>query len=99
MLPEVTSSPHHPSTEVCSLAKYDSPAWFGISARLLFAALALLTSIYCLLAYIPDTYFAFIQAPFQPWLVALIRFHPYWYFIAFVLLSVSLIGDYRGGKA
>ena len=50
--------------------------WTGLLVRIGFAALLLLTSFYCLLAYIPDTYFAFIQAPFQAWLPAFIRFHP-----------------------
>ena len=51
--------------------------WYSIAARALFGMFALLTSIYCLLAYIPDLYFAFIQAPFQTWLVIFIAWHPY----------------------
>ena len=61
--------------------------------------LAVLTSLYCLLAYIPDTYFAFIQAPFQPWVVALIHFHPYLYLCAFLLLSLSMLSEYTTGGA
>ncbi|HYK50987.1 MAG TPA: sulfatase-like hydrolase/transferase, partial [Terriglobales bacterium] len=65
-------------------------------ARAIFGTFALLTSIYCLLAYIPDLYFAFIQAPFQPWLVMFIAWHPYIYWAALAALAVGLWQAYSG---
>ena len=73
-----------------------SPGWYPIAARAVFGILALLTSIYCLLAYIPDLYFAFIQAPFQPWLVMFIAWHPYIYCAALAALGVGLLQTYHG---
>jgi len=72
------------------------PKWYSIGARVVFGAFALLTSIYCLLAYIPDLYFAFIQAPFQTWLVMFIAWHPYLYCVALAALAVALLRTYSG---
>ena len=73
-----------------------TPGWFPIAARAFFGIFALLTSIYCLLAYIPDLYFAFIQAPFQPWLVMFIAWHPYIYGVALGALGAGLLRTYSG---
>ena len=54
--------------------------------RFLFVALLVLSSFYSILAYIPGTYIAFIQAPYQSWLPLFIRLQPY----SFVLLAASL---------
>src|SRR6266850_7898822 len=70
--------------------------WYPIASRALFGTFVLLTSIYCLLAYIPDLYFAFIQAPFQPWLVMFIAWHPYIYCVALGALGVALLRTYSG---
>ena len=67
--------------------------WTGLLVRVGFAALLLLTSFYCLLAYIPDTYFAFIQAPFQAWLPAFIRFHPLFFGLLAGAWSWSALRD------
>jgi hypothetical protein len=75
------------------------PRWFPIATRLAFLLLALLTSVYCLLAYIPDTYFAFIQAPFQPWLVELIQSHAYLLSAVLVGLTLTLLAEYRTGQS
>jgi len=72
------------------------PGWFPIAARVVFGTFALLTSIYCLLAYIPDLYIAFIQAPFQTWLVMFIAWHPYIYAVALTALGVALLRTYSG---
>jgi arylsulfatase A-like enzyme len=73
-----------------------TPGWYPIAARAVFGIFALLTSIYCLLAYIPDMYFAFIQAPFQPWLVMFIAWHPYTYCVTLGALGVALLRTYSG---
>ena len=72
--------------------------WTGLLVRIGFAALLLLTSFYCLLAYIPDTYFAFIQAPFQAWLPAFIRFHPLLFGLLAGAWSWSVLRDRPAGK-
>ncbi|HYL93251.1 MAG TPA: hypothetical protein VEW69_08845, partial [Alphaproteobacteria bacterium] len=63
---------------------------FGNTARLLFAFFLLFTSFYCVLAYLPDTYIAFIQAPFSPLIPLFIRFHPYLYTVLAGAVSLSL---------
>src|SRR5712675_2141396 len=47
--------------------------WSRICLKLVWAAYLLLTSVYCLLAYLPYTYYALIKAPpnaWMPWFVA-----------------------------
>ena len=75
------------------------PVWFSVAIRVAYGALLVLLSIYCLLAYLPDTYFAYIQAPYQPWLTWLIRFHPYLYAAILALLSLALVGENSAGRS
>ncbi len=72
------------------------PGWYPIAARAAFGIFAFLTSIYCLLAYIPDLYFAFIQAPFQTWLVKFVAWHPYIYCVTLGALGVAILRSYSG---
>ncbi len=66
-----------------------------VGARLVTLVFFLLTSFYCLLAYIPYTYFAFIQAPFQAWLPALFRYHHLFYWPVIALAAASVWPDAR----
>ncbi len=63
---------------------------FGLIARCLFALLLVFTSFYSVLAYIPDTYHAFIQAPFLSWIPTLIRLQPFLYALLVAAVSISL---------
>ena len=63
---------------------------FGLIARCLFALLLVFTSFYCVLAYIPDTYHAFIQAPFMAWIPMVIRFQSFLYALLVTAVSISL---------
>jgi hypothetical protein len=63
---------------------------FGLIARCLFALLLVFTSFYSVLAYIPDTYHAFIQAPFMVWVPTLIGFQPFLYTLLVTGVSISL---------
>ena len=66
--------------------KNDSPAWPGeeskerlsrvglLSARLVFALFVLMTSVYCVLAYVPFTYHWVIKCPVVAWLPLFARF-------------------------
>jgi arylsulfatase A-like enzyme len=75
------------------------PVWYALLTRTLFALFCLLTSIYCLLAYIPDTYFAFIQAPFQFWMIEFIRLHAYLFCGVLAGLAVALWMEYASSTA
>ena len=63
---------------------------FGSFTRYLFALFLVLTSFYSVLAYIPDTYIAFVKAPFMAWLPMLIRFQPYIYAVLVAAVSYSM---------
>src|SRR3954451_6485862 len=61
-----------------------------LAARLYFCAFMLLTSLYCLLAYIPFTYHWFIQNPLVFWFPIFVKFHTYFYIAAVVVVSTTL---------
>lgn len=54
-----------------------------------FAGAALLSSLYCVLAYIPSTYFAFIHAPFLSWMPLFARTQPYLFTVTFCGTAAS----------
>lgn len=60
-----------------------------------FALVLFLSSMYCLLAYLPTTYFAFIQAPFQSWMPLFARLQPYLFAITFCWTAFSLRDHFR----
>ncbi len=70
-------------------------ALFFLTTRLAFGLLCLLTSVYCLLLYIPFSYFGFIHDPILWWLPAFVKLHPYLYSITFVAVGITLITDLR----
>jgi len=55
-----------------------------------YVALMVFTSFYCVLAFVPETYIAFIQAPFQTWVPMVIHFHPYLYAVLAAGVCVAL---------
>jgi arylsulfatase A-like enzyme len=65
-------------------------AMFHPLAAAAFVAVLLLSSMYCVLAYIPTTYYAFIQAPFQSWMPMFARLQPYLFTIAFCGVAVQV---------
>ncbi len=79
-------------------AKRASLNSFGIAARLIFALLCLITSIYCMLAYLPDIYISFIQAPLYQWLAVLMRLHPYIFATVVLFLSLATLLERRVGR-
>ena len=68
---------------------------FFVAARLFFCAFVLVTSVYCLLAYIPFTYQWVISFNLVAWLPAFAKFHPYLYWLALGTASATLIADYK----
>ncbi|MCU1285719.1 MAG: hypothetical protein JWO13_2069 [Acidobacteriales bacterium] len=61
-----------------------------LAARLFFGGFILLTSLYCLLAYIPFTYHWFIQNPLVFWFPIFVKFHTYFYITAVIAVSTTL---------
>jgi Sulfatase len=66
-----------------------------LASRLLLGAFLLLTSAYCLLAYIPFTYFGFIHDPLMPWITTFVRIHAYLYWAVLSVLAADLIPEFR----
>ena len=64
-------------------------------ARCLLAVFFLLTSAYCLLAYIPFTYQQLHVGQLLPWLVTFARIHAYLYCLAVALTAFTLIADVK----
>src|SRR6267378_235959 len=69
-----------------------------LAARLYFGAFILLTSFYCLLAYIPFTYHWFIQNPLVFWFPVFVRFHAYFFIIAIGAAGATLLPDLHNEK-
>jgi arylsulfatase A-like enzyme len=73
-------------------------ALFFLATRLAFGLLCLVTSVYCLLLYIPFSYHGFIHDPIVSWLPAFVRLNPYLYGITFCAVAVTLIPDLRNTR-
>ena len=65
------------------------------AVRVLFLVFCILSTGYCLLAYIPFTYQQIHVGGLLPWLNVFVRFHPLFYWIAFGLLGLSLSTELR----
>ncbi len=72
-------------------------AWlaFFFSVRLLFAAFILLTSVYCLLLYIPFAYLGFLRDPAMNWIFVFVEFHAVAYSVLLAGVAVSLVPAMR----
>ncbi|HYP28886.1 MAG TPA: sulfatase-like hydrolase/transferase [Blastocatellia bacterium] len=68
------------------------------ATRLSFGLFVLMTSLYCLLAYIPFTYYHFLQFSHLTWVTAFVRLHPFLYWLALGPLAASMWGDLRGER-
>jgi hypothetical protein len=66
-----------------------------LATRVAFAVFFLLISTYCLLAYLPFTYFSFIHDPLLAWLPAFLRWHAFIYGGVLCGVAATLIGDLR----
>jgi|GEM_PF-476442 len=66
-----------------------------VIARLWVCAFFLLSSVYCVLAYIPFTYQWFITFNLVSWLPLFVRFHPYIYWVVMAMTAVTLVSDLR----
>ena len=75
-------------------------AWlaFFFSVRLLFAAFILLTSVYCLLLYIPFAYLGFLRDPAMNWIFVFVQFHAAAYSVLLAGVALSLVPAMRAEK-
>src|SRR5438874_1782136 len=70
----------------------------SLAARVYFGAFILLTSFYCLLAYIPFTYHWFIQTPLVFWFPVFVRFHTYFFLSAIAAACATMPAYFRDLK-
>jgi len=66
-----------------------------VAARLSFGLFVLMTSLYCLLAYIPFTYHHFLQFSHLYWLTVFAKLHPLVYWLVFGVTAASLKRNLR----
>ena len=71
---------------------------FFLFTRVAFGLLAVLTSVYCLLVYIPFSYYGFIHDPILWWLPSFVKFHAYLYGITLLAIAAALIPELRRPK-
>lgn len=71
----------------------------SIGARLVLGVFALLTSFYCLLAYVPFTYLQFLQFPHLGWLTLFVRFHAWIFLAVVVFVSATVIAESKLSSA
>lgn len=94
----------HRNRSIIDTAAYRSPNWqraytpLNVAIRLAFAAVVIITCFYCLLVYIPFTYYAIIQNPFLSWLRLFVSFHRYIYFATLLPLLVVLLRSAHGAR-
>jgi hypothetical protein len=68
--------------------------WFETSLKIFFGAYFALTSLYCLLAFLPYTYYALIKAPAYSWVPWFVRHHA----LLFWLAGLAAATAYRPHK-
>jgi hypothetical protein len=68
--------------------------WFETSLKVFFGAYFALTSLYCLLAFLPYTYYSLIKAPAYSWVPWFVRHHV----LLFWLAGLAAATAYRGHK-
>ncbi|HTZ98268.1 MAG TPA: sulfatase-like hydrolase/transferase [Terriglobales bacterium] len=69
-----------------------------LSTRLAFAIFWLITSTYCLLAYVPFSYFGFIRDPLLTWIPLFTKFHALLYAVSVGAVAITLIPDLRKSR-
>ena len=76
------------------------PVWFAFffSVRSLFAAFILLTSVYCLLLYIPFAYLGFLRDPAMNWIFLFVQVHADIYGVLLATVALSLVPALRDTK-
>jgi hypothetical protein len=73
-------------------------AVFFLGTRIAFGAFWLVTSVYCLLVYVPFSYFGFIQNPLLTWIPLFVNFHPMLYAVSWCAVTATLIPHLRHAR-
>ncbi|HEV7674642.1 MAG TPA: sulfatase-like hydrolase/transferase [Candidatus Angelobacter sp.] len=68
----------------------DSRQWWRAGLKLLWTAYMLLTSLYCLLAFFPYTYYALIKSPVYTWMPWFAHQHVLLYWVALLALAAAI---------
>jgi hypothetical protein len=68
--------------------------WLDAGLKIFFGAYFALTSLYCLLAFLPYTYYSLIKSPAYSWMPWFVRHHD----LLFWLAGLAAATAYRGGK-
>jgi hypothetical protein len=76
------------------IIQYGLAACFLLT-RLAFALLTFVASVYCLLLYIPFSYFGFIHAPVLWWLPGFVHLYPRLLAVAFCAVVITLVPAFR----
>lgn len=63
--------------------------WFELLLKLFWGGYLTLTSLYCLLAFLPYTYFALIKAPAYAWMPWFVRHHSLLYWLTWAAAAVA----------
>jgi len=74
------------------------PRALFVLARLCLCAFVLVTSAYCLLAYIPFTYQWVIKCTLVKWLPVFVSVHPFLYWAVMALVALTLAPDVRNAR-
>jgi len=93
MSPETT-----PMTCRDELAPEGAKAWLAISIRLAFGVFVVLTSLYCILAYVPFTYYQFLQFDHVASLTLFVKVHHLLFAVLVFGLAFSLQEDRRAPR-
>ena len=75
------------------------PRSLFLPARAGFIAFFLMSSAYCILAYVPFTFREIVQEHIVPWVALFAAWHPWLYWVALSLGAVTLAEDLRAGRA
>ncbi|MGA8154537.1 MAG: sulfatase-like hydrolase/transferase [Terriglobales bacterium] len=69
-----------------------------LTTRLAFGGFFLVTSVYCLLVYVPFTYFGFIHNALLGWLPGFVRWHAVIYAGVLCAVTATLVQDFRQAR-
>ena len=72
-----------------ALVPEGAKAWLAVSIRLAFGAFVVLTSLYCILAYVPFTYYQFLQFDHIASLTLFVKVHHLLF--ALLVLAASVV--------
>jgi len=101
-LPQIETRDERPDEVASATLPQRKIAWLVVvrtilfcGARLAFGAFLLLTSVYCLLVWVPFSYFGFIRNPLMSWIPVFVRLHGLIYGSLLTAVALTLIPELR----